>query len=102
MPGVTNEPREPKSPGAAEWRIPGSASAGSSSTEPEQQKEPIVMNYITRNVLETAIRVLAFKTEPGVPTTNVRANALFASLGTEVTAMETHGTAQAAGAGVMH
>jgi hypothetical protein len=60
------------------------------------------MNYVTRNILETGIRVLVFKTEPGVPTTNARANTLFASLGTEITAMETHGTAQAAGAGVVH
>src|SRR5215218_8367002 len=60
------------------------------------------MNYINRNVLETGIRVLVFKAEPGVPTTNTRANALFASLSTELTAMETHGTAQVAGAGVVH
>jgi len=60
------------------------------------------MNIITKNVLETGIRVLVFKAEPGVPTTNVRANALFASLGAEITAMETYGTAQAAGAGVVH
>jgi hypothetical protein len=60
------------------------------------------MNYITRNVLETGIRSLVFQTEPGVPTTNARANSLFTSLGTELTTMETHGTAQAAGAGVVH
>jgi hypothetical protein len=60
------------------------------------------MNYVTRNVLETGIRVLEIKTEPGVPTTNARANSLFASLAAEITAMETHATAQAAGAGVVH
>jgi hypothetical protein len=83
------------------------APAGSSDTQQQQQQNQnkerkIVMNYITRNVLETGIRVLAIKTEPGVPTTNARANTLFASVATEVTAMETHAMAQAAGAGVVH
>jgi hypothetical protein len=60
------------------------------------------MNLVTKNILETGIRVLEFKTEPGVPTTNARATALFTQLGTEVAAMQGHATTQAAGVGVVH
>jgi len=60
------------------------------------------MNDVSRNVLETGIAVLAFKSEAGVPTTNVRANALFALLTPEVAALSTHVTAQAAGSGALH
>ena len=65
------------------------------------KEETEQMKRRSKNVLETLIRALEFKSEPGVPS-NARSTALFTKLGTTITAMESHGTDQVSGSSATH